>query len=116
MPDGKIKGNGGCDYGKPDCDHGEQGEPERNAIIEHPMTVEVDDPAFFLPCFQTGRTEVLAAQFHVAQGAQESSAMIARDDGLFLRMVKAARLIIDQSLSRLFPAEGHEKRRETHRS
>jgi hypothetical protein len=62
------------------------------------VPIKVDDPAFFLPCFHTGRTEVFAAQFDVAQGAQESAAMIARNDSLFLRMVKAARLVIDQCL------------------
>jgi hypothetical protein len=62
------------------------------------MAVEVDDLAFFLPGFQTGRTEVLASQLHVAQGAQESSAMIARDDSFFLGMIETARLIIDRCL------------------
>jgi len=62
------------------------------------MPVKVADPAFFLPCFHTRRTEVFATQFYVAQGAQESAAMIARNNSFFLRMVKAARLVIDQCL------------------
>jgi hypothetical protein len=102
MSDGKIEGHGSRDEGNPDHYHGEQGEPERNAVIEHPMTIKVDDPAFFLPGLQTRGTEVFPAQFYVAQGAQESSAMVARDDGFFLGMIKAARLIIHQGLSR-FP-------------
>jgi hypothetical protein len=100
MSDGKIEGHGSRDNGEPDRYHGEQGEPERNAIIEHPMTIKSDDPAFFLPGLQTGRTEVFPAQLHIAQGAEESSAMVAGDEGLFLGMIKAARLIIDQGLAR----------------
>jgi len=69
MSDSEVEAYGGCDEGKPDRYHGEQCEPERNVVIEYPVTVKVDDPAFFLPSFQTGRTEVFAAQFHVAQGA-----------------------------------------------
>ena len=69
MPDGEIKGNRSCDYRKPDCYHGEQCESERNAIIEHPVTIKVDDPAFLLPGFQAARTEVLATPFYVAQSA-----------------------------------------------
>jgi hypothetical protein len=69
MADGKINGNRGCDDSKPDCDHGKKGEPERNAIVEHPMTIKVDDSAFFLSGFHTCRTKMFAAQFHVAQGA-----------------------------------------------
>ncbi len=102
MSDGEVESHGSRDNGKIDRYHGEQGEPERNAVIEHPMTIKVDDSTFFLPRLQTGRTEVFPTQFHVAQGAEESSAMVARDDGLFLGMIKAARLIIHQSLSR-FP-------------
>jgi len=99
MPDGKINGNGGCEYSKPDCEHREQCEPERSPVIEQSVPIKVDDPAFFLPCFQASRTEVPAAEFHVAEGTQESAAMIARNDSLFLRMVKATRLVFDQCLS-----------------
>jgi hypothetical protein len=98
MPDGKVKGKWSRDDGQPDGDHWQQCESQRRPIIEESVPVQIDDPAFFLPCFHTGRAEVSAAQFHVAQGAQESAAMIARDDSLFLRMVKAARLVIDQCL------------------
>jgi hypothetical protein len=62
------------------------------------MTIKVDDPAFFLPSLQAGWTEVPATEFHVAQGAQEPSAMITRDNSPFLGMIKTARLIIDQCL------------------
>jgi hypothetical protein len=102
MSNGKVQGYGSRDEGKVDRYHGEHREPKRNAVIEHPVTVKVDDPAFFLPGFQTGRAEVLVTQFHVAKSAQESSAMVARNDSLFLRMIKAARLIVHQCLS-LFP-------------
>jgi hypothetical protein len=100
MSDGEIEGNGSCDDCHPDEEHGEQSNPERNAIIENPVPVQVDDPAFILPGCETGRAEVLAIPCHVAQGAQESSAMIARDDRLLLGMIKTARLIIHQTLSR----------------
>jgi hypothetical protein len=102
MPDCKIESHGSRNDRKVEDDHGKQGEPERNTIIEYPMTIKIDDPAFFLPRLQTDRTEVFPTPFHVAQSAQKSSAMVARDDGLFLRMIKAARLIIYQRLSR-FP-------------
>jgi hypothetical protein len=61
MADGKINGNRGCNYSKIEYDHGEQCEPKRNAVIENPMTIKVDDPAFFLPSLHTCRTKVLAA-------------------------------------------------------
>jgi hypothetical protein len=99
MSDGKINGNRGCDDSKIEYYHGEQCEPKCHAVIEHPMTIKVDDSAFFLPCLHTGRAKVFAAQFHVAQGAQESAAMIARDNSPFLGMIKTTRLIIDQCLS-----------------
>jgi hypothetical protein len=102
MPDRKIESHGSRNDRQVEDDHGEQGEPERNAIIEHPMTIKVDDPAFFLPRLQTDRTEVFSTPFHVTQGAQKPPAMVARDDGLFLGVIKAARLIIHQRLSR-FP-------------
>jgi hypothetical protein len=109
VADRKVKGNGCCDDGKRPDYYGEKDKPEGNAIIEQPMTVEVDDLAFFPPRFQTDRAEMLAVQFHVAQGAQESPAMIAGDGGLFLRMIEAARLIIHQSLSGFPRLEGAEK-------
>ena len=99
MADGEVESYGSGNECEPDRYHGEHGDFERNAVVEHPVTIEVDDPAFFLPGFQTGRAEVPAAEFHVAEGAQESAAMIARDNRLFLGMIKTARLIIDQCLS-----------------
>jgi len=66
MADGKVEGYGSGHKGEIEYDHGEHGELERNAIIEHPLTVEVDNPALFLPGFHTGRAEVLTAEFHVA--------------------------------------------------
>jgi hypothetical protein len=102
MPDGKINGNGGCDDSNIEYDHGEQCEPKCQAVIEHPMTIKVDDPAFFLSSFQTYRAEVFAAQFHVAQGAQESAAMIARNHSPFLGMIKTACLVIEQCLSLVY--------------
>ncbi len=100
MTDGKIKDNGRCDDCHPDEEHGQQGDPESNAIIENPMSVNVDDPALSLPRLQADRTEVLAAPFHVAQGTQESPAMIARNNRLFLGMIEAAGLITHQTLAR----------------
>jgi hypothetical protein len=69
MPDGKINGNRGRDDSKIEYDHGEDGEPECNAVVEHPMTIKVDDFAFFLSSFHTCRTKVFTAQFQVAEGA-----------------------------------------------
>ena len=94
MANGEVEGYGSGNECEPDRDHGEHGDPERNGVVEHPVTIKVDDPAFLLPGFQTGRAEVPATEFHVAEGAQESAAMIARNDGLFVRMVIAARLVI----------------------
>ncbi len=99
MANGKVEGDGSGHEGEPDRYHGEHGDLERNAVVEHPVTVKVDNPSFFLPSFQAGRAEVPAAEFHVAEGAQESAAMIARDHRLFLGMVKTARLILRQCLS-----------------
>jgi len=101
MANGKVEGDGSGNECEPDCYHGEHGKPERNAVVEHPVTVKVDDPAFFLAGFQTGRAEVPAAEFHVAEAAQESAAMITRDNRPLLRMVKTARLIIGQCLTLL---------------
>ena len=70
-------------------------------IVECPVTFEVDDLAFFLPCFETYGADVFAAQFHIAEGAEKAAALVAGNDGLFLRMVEAACLIIDKRLSGL---------------
>src|SRR5512135_2898587 len=98
MPDGKVEDHGSRDQGKPDCDDRKQCESEGNAVVEHPMPVKVDDPAFLLPRFHTDRTEVFPAQFYVTQCAQEPPAMVAWEDGFFLRMVIAARLVTYQRL------------------
>jgi hypothetical protein len=95
MAKGEVKGYGSGHECEPDRYHGEHGDPERNGIVEHPVTIKVDNPPFFFPGFQTGRAEMPATEFHVAQAAQESAAMIARDNRPLLGMIKTARLIID---------------------
>ena len=63
------------------------------------MTFEVDDLAFFLSRFQTYGADVFAAEFYITEGTEKTAAPVAGNDGLFLRMVKTACLIIDERLS-----------------
>jgi hypothetical protein len=69
MANGKVEGNGGGNQGEPEDEDGVKGKSQRGSVIEHPVTLKVDNLAFFLPCFQTSRAEVFATPFNVAQSA-----------------------------------------------
>jgi hypothetical protein len=50
------------------------------------MVFESLDFVFLLSRFEAGRTDVLSAQFDIAEGADKSAAQRAGDDRLFLRV------------------------------
>ncbi len=78
------------DEGEGEHQDGQHGRAQRGVVKKHPAVYERGDFSLAASGFEAGGAEMLGAQMHVAERAEEAAAGIARDGGAFLRMVEAA--------------------------